>query len=776
MPPDLNLLRRQIWATPTVTTTSLPRHCSPFRLPSGGVLSIGNSTTLTITEAAVFQPACTGVPNTNSTAPPADSHVFNDNLPFYSSTSPQIYAVAVATVISYMLVIMLFITPRTLFAGGVGGGGGGFLGHKGIISRSSGSTSVIRAEGRPWLQKAAALSVAVSLTYASVDTFTVAKEQYNNGYQDALALTDAVVRSMATKVIRLISSIFVWLAQAQTLIKLFPRHREKLVIEWTGLVLISLDAIFSALNCFLYESIRVHPRNFDDAIPALSYLFSSALGVIYATMVMFYSFQKGRFAYFHPQMRNICLLAILSLVAILIPIAFFILDIAKPNVAGWGHYVRWVGSAAASVVVWEWVERIEALEAEERKDGILGREIFDGDEMLEVTPSSEVSWPKSCRNNQGGHGDGGAPGGARSTGWDATNTTLSRLPRSRQPGQVNRNRSRDFDDHHTLGQENQAAQIGLNSNFPTPPSTGASPISRGAIDNASSAIQTVNNPLASGPNAPGQERSDARSDHYVQSQQQAQQQPETQIQENRNMGKNSKARSFFNGVSIWPSIFGRERQTPPLEVSQGLSRMTESSAPTSTTQTRLKSDSSRIGMLDRLRGKRPPNSGNGLVPVIIIPAPPPSGRTSFIGTRGMSDLEERVDSPQSSVCDSTNRRIYRSPDTALSSPENIRQLASVPDPSNVEILPVVPHGPVLPQRRILTFSEDDRTSAAHTSRTSMGVPQDGNTSPQELRSHHGSTVSRYSTSPGYTVWASPEQLISNIGRARDEGRGEDRFH
>jgi len=63
---------------------------------------------------------------------------------------------------------------------------------------------------------------------------------------------------------------------------------------------------------------------------------------------------------------------------------FFVLDISKPDVAGWGDYVRWVGAAAASVVVWEWVERIEALERNDKKDGVLGREIFDGDEMLEV--------------------------------------------------------------------------------------------------------------------------------------------------------------------------------------------------------------------------------------------------------------------------------------------------------------------------------------------------------------------------------------------------------
>ena len=693
MPPNLNLLRRQIWATPTGTTTSLPKSCSPFRLPSGGFLNIGNSTVLTITGVAVFQPACTDVPNINSTLPEPGSHVFDDQLPFYSSTSPQIYAVAAATVISYMLVLILFITPRTLFAGGVGGGGG-FLGHKGMISRPSGSTSVIGAEGRPWLQKAAALTVAVSLTYASVDTFTVAQAQYNNGYQDVIALTNSVVGGTASKVIRLISEIFVWLAQAQTLIKLFPRHREKIVIEWTGLVLITLDAIFSALNCFLYESIKIRPRSFNDAIPALSYLFSSALGVIYAVMVSFYSFQKGRFAYFHPKMRNICLLAVLSLTAVLIPLVFFILDIAKPNVAGWGHYARWVGSAAASVVVWEWVERIEALEAEERKDGILGREIFDGDEMLEVTPSSEVSWPKAGRESQVGHGSGGGSGGGRSTSWDGTPTALGRLPRSRQPGQAHLNFDRNNVGHDVLIHEIQAVGTDPGANFQTQPTPKDSPISRDDTPSSASSDHAVHYQTVFKFDAPRREQSDMGSGYSGEGQQQCKLHRIGPRQDSKNPRMKSRVKSFFSGGLILQSIFGQDRKTPPPEVSNGLSRMTEASAPTDTTETQPKPNSSYLSMLNRLRGRRTTRFRDAPVPVIIIPAPPPSGRTSFIGTRGTPELDKRVDSPQSDIFDPADREVYPTLDVPLNMSENARQLTSVPGSAKTHYLLGDSPGPV----------------------------------------------------------------------------------
>ncbi|PHH52938.1 pH-response regulator protein palH/prr-4 [Ceratocystis fimbriata CBS 114723] len=305
------------------------------------------------------------------------------NDPFYASKFPVMYALAATTVTAYMLVIMLFITPRSFLDGGIV-----YLGRRGGFT--SGSTGGINIGGRPWLQKVAAISVAISLTIASSSTFDVAQRQYEVGVLNTKQLQFEVMDGTELKVIRLISDTFLWLAQAQTLIRLFPRHREKVIIKWTAFALIILDVIFSALDSFKYNSTassRTHPRTFVDAIPALSYLFQLSLGLLYAAWVIYYAIMKKRYSFYHPLMKNMILMAMMSLVSILIPVVFFIMDIVNPEFTGWGDYVRWVGAAAASVVVWEWVERIEALEREEKKDGILGREVFDGDEMLDSSSS-----------------------------------------------------------------------------------------------------------------------------------------------------------------------------------------------------------------------------------------------------------------------------------------------------------------------------------------------------------------------------------------------------
>jgi hypothetical protein len=297
-----------------------------------------------------------------------------------------------------MLVIMLIITPRTFFVGNATGRSG-LMGRRGMISGATGSGSIIGVGSRPWLQKVAALTVAISLTLATADTFKIAGRQYREGFIDAMELRDQVVAGMEIKVSRIISDIFIWLAQVQTLIRLFPRHKEKVIIKWVGFALILLDITFSSLNSFgPYENQR-RPAHFETAIPALSYLFQLSLSMLYAAWVMYYAITKRRYAFYHSMMWNMSVVALLSIIAILTPVVFFITDIANYTIAGWGDYFRWVGAAAASVIVWEWVERIEALEREERKDGILGREIYDGDDMLNPTPSSDSRWP-SKRESQ----------------------------------------------------------------------------------------------------------------------------------------------------------------------------------------------------------------------------------------------------------------------------------------------------------------------------------------------------------------------------------------
>ncbi|KAK6611588.1 hypothetical protein H4I95_02384 [Botrytis cinerea] len=416
----------------TSAATATHPHCTPFTLPSNGVINLGASEYFTLTTNAIFNPECTGTADIVLTGAGTPTSFVDLRDPFYASTIPACYALAATTVIAYMLVIMLLITPRTFLVQGAV-----VLGRRGFTNGPSGSDAGIGIGGRPWLQKVAALTVAISLTIATADTFRVAEQQYELGLMNASALQEEVEGGMELKIIRIISDTFLWLAQAQTLIRLFPRQREKIIIKWTGFALISLDVLFSLLNNFVYNG-NSRPRLFTDAVPALAYLFQLAL--------------------------------------MLVPVVFFVLDISKPTLAAWGDYVRWVGAAAASVVVWEWVERIEALERDEKKDGVLGREVFDGDEMLEVTPTSD--WTKRFRKDNDDKG-----GTATGSTWPAMS------------GLANRYRSHATNDLETgsvpgqrTGRHLLAVRPPL---WPTRPQPAATPINRADTASAESTAYTV---------------------------------------------------------------------------------------------------------------------------------------------------------------------------------------------------------------------------------------------------------------------------------------------
>ncbi|KAK7208232.1 PalH/RIM21-domain-containing protein [Myxozyma melibiosi] len=340
-----------MWRNPTTTTTRAPR-CTQYTIPAG-VLFLPSSTTQTVPTGAIFAPACETSQSSLLVTSISADELTN---PFYSSIIPIAYTVAGTTVLSWVLFLLLVITLQT----------------------------------RPYLQKLATLTVAISLTIALAEITNILKRQYENSYDDAEELRSYIDDGLALKVMRVVSDVFLWLAQVQTLIRLFPRHREKKIIKWLGLVLIVIDTVFWSLKSFLPA--RDNDDSFRDAIPALAYLFQVILSVLYSAYVVYYSVNKRRFAYHASNL----ILAVMSLVAVMTPIIFFLLDISRQYISGWGDFVRWVGAAAASVVVWEWVERIEYLESKEQETGVLGRQVFE-DEMLETGTSRGARAPRDSR-------------------------------------------------------------------------------------------------------------------------------------------------------------------------------------------------------------------------------------------------------------------------------------------------------------------------------------------------------------------------------------------
>ena len=729
------LLRRQIWVDPSPTSSSVPRSCRPYKLPSGGEINIGKGTIITLSQDAAFQPPC----SKTSAPPPIDPLQTGVDLsvldaqrnPFYSSTNPQVYAIAAVTVVSYMLLIILFITPRTFFVGGTGGGGN-FLGQRGMISGVHGNNSVIGIGGRPWLQKLAALTVAVSLTIVTADTFKWAHRQYDAGYEDATELSIIVINGLEVRIVRTISETCLWLAQAQTLIRLFPRHKEKLAIKWIAFAMIILELIFSSINHFAYEGAGHRSREFLDAIPALDYLFALALNMCYGAFVIYYTLCKRRFAFFHPQMRNMPLVALLSLTAVLIPVIFFIIDLSQPDISGWGSYVRWVGAAAASVVVWEWVERIEALEREEKKDGILGREIFDGDEMLEATTSSEINWPSSNKKDERGNRLSRNFGRGMSNTWGGVTTQVKQLGRSWQSHHEpspSHPRKRNIPGRNSSilllnGERNMRSH---QNDHPTPPLPVASPVSRADTTSAASTVYVVRYQPTSEPTPPIEEEMEPQSGTSDQEEHPSVQPTNATLQQEESRRAVQIQNVFVNTLQRMPKFFRRQRTTPPPEVALALSR--QHPGPN------LLVDESQYhsSLLQRLHLKRSPKVAAMPRPAIVIPAPPCRRGSFNNSTDSLEDAVNNAASPTRKHLVSTSTSETRDADQPPRAVLNAMNASSAIY-SNHHISSSVPPGET--GTGTTGFPRTDGQSTSEEMRGPYQIPVT-NQSPENLREQDG---------------------------------------
>ena len=279
--------------------------------------------------------------------------------PFLASVTPQTSALAGATVAAAILLILLF------------------------LSRTR----------KPWIQKLATFSMTVSLIIYMVVSINLLEDQYVRGRYDAEDLR-GVNQNTACKIFAYVAEFLIYLAQLQTLMRIFPRKRDKIIIKWTGLGLIVLTMIFIALFQFLVPS-APPTRNRSTAwqillqiLPRLNYIFSIGLAFIYAACVFYFGIVHRRVAFSVPAGL---ILAFLSVVCTTVPIVFFCLDIWAKFVIGWGQYIRSIASIGSIVIVWEWIDRVDEAESKRiGKSAILGRRIFE-DEFEVTKPPKSLS-------------------------------------------------------------------------------------------------------------------------------------------------------------------------------------------------------------------------------------------------------------------------------------------------------------------------------------------------------------------------------------------------
>src|SRR5699024_4913313 len=142
----------------------LPKDCEQFTIPMGELSyyddATGENKKITIDDWALyFLPGCE---DESAISMLNDRAMEYQRDPFYGSVTPIAYTASATTVMSWLLLVLLFLSQQK----------------------------------RPLLQKAATLGIAVSLTVALADTTSSLQYQYSRGYQDADELRKRVYNGL----------------------------------------------------------------------------------------------------------------------------------------------------------------------------------------------------------------------------------------------------------------------------------------------------------------------------------------------------------------------------------------------------------------------------------------------------------------------------------------------------------------------------------------------------------------------------------------------------
>ncbi|ANB14271.1 Rim21p [Sugiyamaella lignohabitans] len=284
--------------------------------------------------------------------------------PFYGSVAPVIYTLAGATVLGWLLLILLIISTKK----------------------------------RPWLQKFSTLALAALLTATLAQAFNELDNQYAAGYQDSFELQKATLGALSFEIPAVIVQAIMWLAHIQIVLRIFGPRKEVLMVKIVGGILLILEIIFWSIGLFVDRNRSLNAtRLHENQWIIVAYAFEIVFVTVYAVCMLAYSLRKARYAY-NDRTYIIALFSTATLVAPLVFIGLF----SSRWIIGWAVYCVYISNGAATVVLWDWLDAIELYEKQEQRNGIMGRQVYEDEMALEFKSKLVTQFRGSNSTDNGG--------------------------------------------------------------------------------------------------------------------------------------------------------------------------------------------------------------------------------------------------------------------------------------------------------------------------------------------------------------------------------------
>lgn len=336
--------RQAIWREP-VSTYSTIAACQPFTLPAGTFV-VGSTTILLAAtgEPAVFTPNCyNGRPLLFASSPGGhpvigereakwEDWIRHGDAGFNTSIVPIAYSIAGSAVTCWVITLAVLGFQRK----------------------------------RSLLYKLSLLCSSIFLLVILITSTNILNDQFYSGFLDSTQLRHDLRTSRKLNILNLTFNTVLYIAQVQTAVYLFSRQKEKRIVLWIGGSLTIIAQTIWGVSV-------LHPTISLNSLPAFSYLFQIALGVLYLCCVFYFAITNHRITLHH----SMLIMTLLAILAVSATIILFIVDLASFWFIEWADSLAWITTVFSIVTVREWADRIYILQRKKQKAGVLGRPVYE---------------------------------------------------------------------------------------------------------------------------------------------------------------------------------------------------------------------------------------------------------------------------------------------------------------------------------------------------------------------------------------------------------------
>ncbi|CCK72597.1 Rim21p KNAG_0K02340 [Huiozyma naganishii CBS 8797] len=223
--------------------------------------------------------------------------------------------------------------------------------------------------------KLGSLLASINLTIALGRLLQLLSDQHN---KHGAAVSKAIIKFFSQDAtfttLDFLTTLTLQLCQVFIIMRTFERNQEKKLILFCGVFLSFATNILWVIP--QYRTVAGHSITWD-TLPPFIYLFRIALAASYAVLVLSYIIQKRRLWCKTLQMAFLTLLTVLAV--LLLP-GFFIADVANVWIAELGELFTTTCYVGSTFLVWEWLERLNAIERTVQAQSILGRPIYEDEQ------------------------------------------------------------------------------------------------------------------------------------------------------------------------------------------------------------------------------------------------------------------------------------------------------------------------------------------------------------------------------------------------------------